>query len=77
MKIKEIRELSAADLSAKIHDTTEELANIKFQHSLHQLENSAKVRKVRRDLARMLTLKKELDLGIAEARAARTAGRAE
>lgn len=77
MKSKEIRELSATELAAKIQDTTEELANIKFQLSLHQLENSAKVRKVRRDLARMLTIKKELDLGIAETRAARAAGRAE
>lgn len=76
MKIKEIRELSAGELAVKIKDTAEELANIKFQHSLHQLENKIKIRKVRRDLARMLTIKKELDLGIADARA-RAAGRAE
>ncbi len=77
MNIKEIRELSSTDLTSKIHDISEELANLKFQHSLHQLENTVKVRKVRRDLARMLTIKKELDLGIAVARAAQAARRAE
>ncbi len=77
MKTKAIRDLSAVELSAKIHDTSEELANLKFQHSLHQLENTVTVRKVRRDLARMLTIKKELDLGVAAARAARAARRAE
>jgi len=77
MTKKEIRELSAADMAVKIHDTKEELANLKFQHSLHQLENAVKVRRIRRELARMLTIKNELDLGIAETRAARAAGRAE
>jgi large subunit ribosomal protein L29 len=77
MKTKELREMNSVEISAKIHDVSEELANLKFQHSLHQLENTVKVRKVRRDLARMLTIKKELDLGIAEARVAQAARRAE
>jgi len=77
MNIKELREMTSAEISTKIHDTSEELANLKFQHSLHQLENAVKVRKVRRDLARMMTIKKELELGIAEARAAQAARRAE
>jgi len=75
MKLKDIRELSPGELAVKIKDTTEELANLKFQHSLHQLDNSAKVRLVRRNLATMLTVQREIDLGIPEARQAKAAVR--
>jgi large subunit ribosomal protein L29 len=75
MKVKEIRELSLQELAVKIHDTHEELANLEFQHSLHQLDNSAKVRQVRRDLARMITIQHEAELGIAEKRRSKAAAR--
>ncbi len=70
MKTKEIRELSAADLEAKIKDVREEFANIKFQHSLKQLDNTSKVRILRRELARLLTIQREEKLGIRARRAA-------
>ncbi len=75
MKLKDIRELSPQELVVKIHDTKEELANLKFQLSLHQLDNAVKVRHVRRDLARMMTLQAEQRLGIAEMRQSKAAAR--
>jgi len=75
MKVKDIRDLSAGELAIKIKDTQEELANLNFQLALHQLDNTVKVRLVRRSLARMLTISKEIDLGFAEARRAKAAER--
>jgi large subunit ribosomal protein L29 len=76
MKTKQIRELGATEIAAKLKETREELANLKFQHSLHQLDNAVKVRLVRRRLARMVTILQEIESGIADQRAAR-AGRRE
>jgi len=75
MKIKEIRDLSQQELEVKIKDTEEALANIRFQHALHQLDNTGKVRLMRRDLARMLTIQKEIALGIPEMLKAKAAAR--
>ncbi|MBM3328636.1 MAG: 50S ribosomal protein L29 [Calditrichaeota bacterium] len=75
MRIKEIRDLTAGDLAAKIAEKREELANLKFQHSLKQLNNSAQVRLVRRELAKMLTIQKEETGGIRIAREARAEAR--
>jgi len=75
MKIKEIRELSPKELDGRLKDTEEALANIRFQHALHQLDNTDKVRRMRRDLARMLTIRREMVLGIPEARKGKAAKR--
>jgi len=64
MKVREIRELSPEELKEKIEEKSEELANLKFQLALHQLDNTAKVRIVRRDLARFKTIYLEHLLGI-------------
>ncbi len=66
MKINEIRELSAKDLAGKIKDKAEELANLKFQHSLHQLDDTLKIRRVRKEFAQMLTVLHAHELGISE-----------
>ena len=64
MKPKEIRELSAEELESKIEEKSEELANIKFQLALHQLDNTAKVPILRRDLARLKTIFREHQTGL-------------
>ncbi len=56
MKVSEIRDLSPEELEDAIGNKEEELANLKFQHSLHQLDNTSKVRSARRELARMKTI---------------------
>ena len=59
MKIKEIREMSDADLEKKLADLKEELFNLRFQHSINQLENPLKMTEVKRDIARVLTVMSE------------------
>jgi large subunit ribosomal protein L29 len=55
MKPAEIRELSAEDLSAKLKEAREELFNLRFQMATSQLDNTARVRQVKKDIARIQT----------------------
>ncbi len=59
MKAHKIREMSPSELADSIKDKQEELANLKFQKSLHQLDNVTQVRTVRRELARLETIYRE------------------
>ena len=60
MKPKEIRDLSLEEMLQKEKDLTEELFNLKFQSAMGQLENSMRVKQVKKDLARVKTIFKEL-----------------
>jgi large subunit ribosomal protein L29 len=60
MKAREIRELSQEEIIQKEKDLTEELFNLKFQHALGQLENTMRVFQVKRDLARVKTILREV-----------------
>jgi len=64
VKVTEIRNFSRSELITKIAEKEEELANIRFQISLHQFDNVIKLRLVRRELARMKTILREDTLGI-------------
>lgn len=55
MKPAEIRELSAEDLGAKLKEAREELFNLRFQMATSQLDNTARVRQVKKDIARIQT----------------------
>ena len=55
MKPAEIRELSAEDLAAKLKEAREELFNLRFQMATSQLDNTARVRQVKKDIARIQT----------------------
>ncbi len=55
MKIKEIREMTDVELVAKVADLKREKLNLKIQSRTGQLEKSAKVRDIRRDIARIYT----------------------
>jgi large subunit ribosomal protein L29 len=59
MKVAEIRELGVDDLRAKAKDLDDELFRLRIQKSMGQLEAPAKVRGVRRDLARVKTILRE------------------
>ena len=59
MKAMEIRDLTQDELLQKEKDLTEELFNLRFQHSLGQLENTMRITDVRRDLARVKTIIRE------------------
>jgi large subunit ribosomal protein L29 len=60
MKAREIRELSQEEIMQKEKDLTEELFNLKFQHAMGQLENTMRVSQVKRDLARVKTILREV-----------------
>ena len=51
MTINEIRELSLEELEVKVNELKQELFNLKFQKTLGQLQNTAKIRDVKRTIA--------------------------
>ena len=55
MKYKDIRELSDEELSKKLEDGRAELFNLRFQMATSQLDNTARVTTVKRDIARVQT----------------------
>jgi len=55
MKPKEIRELSAEDLQVKLKEAKAELFNLLFQMATSQLDNTARVKQVKKDIARIMT----------------------
>ena len=55
MKSTELRELSDQELSKKLEDTRAELCNLRFQMATSQLDNTARVTTVKRDIARIQT----------------------
>jgi len=56
LKASEIRELTAAELERKLAETRQELFNLRFQHATGALDNTAALARVKRDIARLLTL---------------------
>lgn len=62
MKAKELKELTVEELLKKKKDNKEEMFNLRFQHSTGQLENTARLRVVRRDIARIETVARQKDL---------------
>ena len=55
MKMTEIRELSDAELTQKLEDGRAELFNLRFQMATSQLDNTARVKTVKKDIARIQT----------------------
>jgi len=55
MKASEIRELSADDLTLKLKEARAELFNLRFQMATSQLDNTARVKQVKKDIARIQT----------------------
>ena len=62
MKAKELRDLSAEELREKEQGLSQELFNLRFQKATGQLGNTAMLGKTKRDLARVKTVLKELDI---------------
>lgn len=59
MKVQGLRGLSADELKNKVEDLRGELFNLKFQLATGQIENPMRIRLVRRDIARVLTILRE------------------
>lgn len=60
MKGSEIREMTAEEMQRKVNDLKQELFNLRFQHEIGQLENRAKLRQTKQDIARLLTVMREI-----------------
>jgi large subunit ribosomal protein L29 len=59
MKAADLRELTAEELQAKLKELEEEVFNLKFQVASQQLENTARLKQSRRDIARLKTVMRE------------------
>jgi large subunit ribosomal protein L29 len=59
MKVGEIRELSVDELRGREKDLDDQLFRLRIQKSMGQLEAPAKVRTLRKDLARIKTILRE------------------
>ena len=57
MKSKEIRELSAEEVAKKLREMREELFNLNIRKGTGQVENTGRIRELRRDIARFETIK--------------------
>ncbi len=57
MKVEEIRKMSAEDLENKEKELREELGNLAFQHRIRPLEDTSRLKKIRKDIARIETVK--------------------
>jgi large subunit ribosomal protein L29 len=62
MKASEIRELSVNELNEKLKDLKAELFNLRFQHTINQLDNPMRLKEVKKDIARVKTTLRELEL---------------
>jgi len=56
MKTAEVREMSIADLNDRIDSMKAELDTMKLNHSVSPLEDTSKFKKMRKDIARMMTI---------------------
>jgi large subunit ribosomal protein L29 len=56
LKAKNLVELADHELEQKLKQSREELFNLRFQHATGQLDNTARLNQVRRDIARILTV---------------------
>ena len=61
----ELRELADDELVARLREAKEELFNLRFQNATGQLDNNRRLQTVRRSIARIYTVMRERELGIA------------
>ena len=59
MKASEIRDMTAQELENKLVDLKKELFALRFQHTVNQLDNPARVKAVKKDIARIKTIMRE------------------
>ena len=60
MKANEVRKLSATELEAKLVELKKDLFNLRLQHATNQLDNPLKIQETKRDIARVMTVLREL-----------------
>ena len=68
IKMEEIKQLPLEELKVRLQDAEDELANLRFQLALHQLDDPLKVRHMRHSVARIKTVIREYELGLRESK---------
>jgi len=66
MKAEEIRELSAKERQEKLADLGQEIFNLRFQLATGKIENPSRLKSLRRDIARIKTIQKEVGDGLSQ-----------
>ena len=61
-KAAEFRELKDDELSTRLDETRQELFNLRFRHATGQLDNTARLSQLRKDVARLVTLVREREI---------------
>lgn len=59
MRARQLRDMTDDELQGKLADTRQELFNLRFQAATGALENSARLRLAKREIARILTVQRE------------------
>ena len=67
MSTAELRDLNDTELLERFGESKQELFNLRFQRATGQLQNSARIAAVKRDIARILTILREREIDAAEA----------
>ena len=62
MNVTELRELTAEELVEQLAEAKQELFNLRFQLATNQLDNTARIGQVKKDIARILTVAREQEL---------------
>ena len=62
MKASEIRKLSAAELDAKLVELKDQLFKLRFQQAVNQLDNPMRISAVKKDIARIKTVQRDIEL---------------
>ncbi len=62
MKAQELKKLSASELDAKLLELKDELFKLRFQQAINQLENPMRIKAVKKDIARIKTIQRDIEL---------------
>ena len=66
MKASEVRDMTTDQLKDELVKLKKEQFNLRFQKATGQLENTARIRQIRRDIARIQTVGRQIDAGAAQ-----------
>ena len=64
MRPRQLRDLSSEELDRKLVETRQELFNLRFQAATGALENTARLRLAKREIARILTIRRERETSL-------------
>lgn len=62
MKVQDIRSIETKDLLVKVEEFKKELFSLRFQQATAQLENTARIKEVRKSIAKIKTVIREREL---------------